>query len=60
MSENIRQLPIEIGEMVEQIVASFSPERIILFGSYAYGKITTDSDVDLLVIMETDLPQAER
>lgn len=55
-----RQLPIEIDEMVEKIVASFSPERIILFGSYAYGKTTTDSDVDLLVIMETELPSAER
>lgn len=60
MSEILRQLPTEIGDMVEKIVASFSPERIILFGSYAYGKITSDSDVDLLVIMETDLPSVER
>lgn len=60
MSENLRQLPAEFGDMVEKIVASFSPERIILFGSYAYGKITADSDVDLLVIMDTDLPSAER
>lgn len=60
MSENIRQLPAEIGDMVKKIVASFSPERIILFGSFAYGNVTRDSDLDLLVIMETDLPPAER
>lgn len=32
-------------------MAQFSPERIILFGSYAYGTPTEYSDVDLLVIM---------
>lgn len=36
----------------ERIAKEFRPERIILFGSYAYGKPTRDSDVDLLVIMQ--------
>ena len=31
-----------------------NPNRIILFGSYAYGKPNKDSDIDLLVVMETD------
>lgn len=31
------------------------PEKIILFGSFAYGKPTPDSDVDLLIIMNSDL-----
>lgn len=35
----------------EQIARRFKPKRIILFGSYAYGKPTEDSDVDLLVVM---------
>jgi predicted nucleotidyltransferase len=30
------------------------PEKIILFGSYAYGNPTEDSDIDLLIIKETD------
>ena len=30
----------------------FKPERIVLFGSYARGKPTPDSDVDLLVVMD--------
>jgi uncharacterized protein len=40
-----------IQELSQQIAAQFSPERIILFGSHAYGKPTVDSDVDLLVVM---------
>ena len=33
------------------VAREFKPEKIILFGSYAYGKATRDSDVDLVVIM---------
>jgi len=33
------------------IAREFKPQKIIIFGSYAYGKPTPDSDVDLLVIM---------
>jgi uncharacterized protein len=40
-----------IWEMTERIVQEFRPEQIILFGSYAYGTPTADSDVDLLVIL---------
>lgn len=40
-----------IQSFVNQLAALFRPERVILFGSYAYGKPTGDSDVDLLVIM---------
>jgi len=35
----------------EEIVAAFGPLKVILFGSYACGTPTPDSDVDLLVIM---------
>lgn len=40
-----------IAEIAGRIAREFAPERIILFGSYAYGTPTDDSDVDLLVIM---------
>ena len=33
------------------VAREFRPEKIILFGSYAYGQPTADSDVDLLVIL---------
>jgi len=35
----------------KKIVEEFQPDRIILFGSYAYGQPTEDFDVDLLVIL---------
>ena len=43
----------EIDAFVQQVVAQFAPERVILFGSYARGDATADSDVDLLVVMPT-------
>ena len=43
----------DIQKVVEQIVRQFHPEKVILFGSYAYGEPTADSDVDLLVVMQT-------
>ena len=41
----------EIKKLCERIAREFRPEKIILFGSHAYGKPEWDSDVDLLVIM---------
>jgi uncharacterized protein len=41
----------EIKNLCEKIALEFHPEKIILFGSHAYGKPQWDSDVDLLVIM---------
>jgi uncharacterized protein len=41
----------QIQAFSQQIVEKFQPERIILFGSYAYGQPTEDSDVDLLIIL---------
>jgi predicted nucleotidyltransferase len=38
-------------DLTERIVRHFQPERVILFGSYAYGEPGPDSDVDLLVVL---------
>jgi len=40
-----------IRDVGRRIAEGFHPHRVILFGSYAYGTATEDSDVDLLVIM---------
>jgi len=45
---------------IQRIVDELKPERIILFGSYAYGKPTPHSDVDLLVVLKTNLSLKER
>jgi predicted nucleotidyltransferase len=39
-----------ILRLVDDIVRQFEPERIILFGSYAWGAPTDDSDIDLLIV----------
>ena len=41
----------EIRLLCDTIAQEFQPEKIVLFGSYAYGKPTEDSDIDLLVVM---------
>ena len=40
-----------IQKYAEAIVREFQPQKIILFGSHAYGQPTGDSDVDLMVVM---------
>ncbi len=52
--------PEIIAAIVRAIAADFSPEKIILFGSYASGHPSPDSDLDLLVIMRTELPKHKR
>ena len=39
-----------IKEITTRIVNSINPEKIILFGSYAYGEPTVNSDLDICVI----------
>ena len=42
----------QIQAVVARIVAGYAPNRIILFGSYAHGTPTEDSDLDLLIIKQ--------
>ena len=46
-----KQVKKYLDGLREQIVRAVSPQKIILFGSYAYGQPNEDSDIDLLVIM---------
>jgi uncharacterized protein len=49
-----------LGPAIHKIVRELKPEKIVLFGSYAYGTPNPDSDVDLLVIMRTKASIKER
>ena len=49
-----------LNEVINKIANTFNPEKIIIFGSYAYGKPTEKSDIDILVIMKTDKREIER
>ncbi len=42
-----------ILQIVGKIVKEYQPEKVILFGSYAYGAPDRDSDIDLLIIKDT-------
>lgn len=50
---NIMEL---LHDVVQRIVRVYEPEKIILFGSYANGIPTLNSDIDLLIILDTDRP----
>jgi len=55
-----RPIPMKtIRSIVQHIAERFDPEQIILFGSHAYGKPTAESDVDLLVVMDTPADEME-
>jgi len=47
-------LPKDIKRLCAEIAREFHPDKIVLFGSHAYGKAGPESDVDLLVVMAFD------
>lgn len=49
-----------LDAVVERIVSGYAPERIIVFGSHASGEAREGSDVDLLIVKETDQRPLER
>ena len=49
-----------IQGIIEKIIRDYAPQKIILFGSYAYGRPNEESDLDLLVIKDTDKRPIER
>ncbi len=42
----------EIQKVADAIVKGFNPEKVVLFGSYAWGKPTKDSDLDFFVVKD--------
>lgn len=47
-------------QIARKIRNRYKPEKIILFGSYAYGKPKRDSDIDLLIIKKTKQRHIDR
>ena len=52
--------PKKIKKIVDQIKKKYKPEKIILFGSFAYGKPNKDSDVDLFIVKKTKETRIKR
>jgi len=50
----------EIQKITKIIKEKYKPKSIILFGSYAWGKPSEDSDIDLFLVMDSKLRRDER
>jgi predicted nucleotidyltransferase len=55
--KNIQKI---IEEVVEKLRKDYQPEKIILYGSYAYGQPDEDSDIDLFIVKNTDKRWVDR
>jgi uncharacterized protein len=61
LSNHQRRIPKRlIRHVAKRIADKFNPDKIVLFGSYAYGKPTANSDVDLLIVMNTPLRERQQ
>lgn len=49
-----------IEDVLQKILDHANPEMVVLFGSYAWGAPTRDSDLDLLVVKKSELRRDER
>ena len=54
---SIRKIILEIADT---IIRQYQPKKVILFGSHAYGEATADSDIDLLIVKDTDKRPIDR
>lgn len=57
---NNRKAKAIIQRMVEKIRREYRPEKIILYGSYSYGKPASESDIDLFIIKESNKRRIDR
>ena len=53
-------IKVEIDSLKTLLVNRYQPEKIILFGSFAWGKPNRDSDIDLLIIKQVNKPRPYR
>ncbi len=52
------KLPEELAERIRNALVPLRPEKVILFGSYAWGRPADDSDIDLYVVTQDDCTPA--
>ncbi len=56
-NKRIKKIILDIAEKIKR---NYNPEKIILFGSFAYGKPTRDSDIDMLIVKRTKKKSMDR
>lgn len=57
-AQTIQGLPNELAERITAALKPLRPEKVILFGSYAWGQPAEDSDIDLYVVTQDDFMPA--
>jgi predicted nucleotidyltransferase len=50
----------DVQRVVDRIIAFHNPDAIYVFGSYAKGQVKKGSDLDMVVVLRTDLPRRMR
>lgn len=54
------ELQSELERWVDILVAHYAPEKIIVFGSFARASVAECSDIDMLIVKDTDKPFLDR
>lgn len=57
MNEDIRKM---ISDIIEKLKNRYNPLKVVLFGSYAYGTPTADSDLDIFILKSTRKRSVDR
>ncbi|UCF16388.1 MAG: nucleotidyltransferase domain-containing protein [Phycisphaerales bacterium] len=52
------KLPVELRERISAALKPLHPKKVILFGSYAWGRPTQESDIDLVVVLDSEAVSA--
>jgi predicted nucleotidyltransferase len=55
-----QQLESALADVLSTLISKYQPDKIILFGSVATGQVAEWSDIDLLIVKDTDVPFLER
>ena len=50
----------QINDIVKRIALNYNPDKIILFGSYANGNYSDNSDLDFILVKDTNAPKHKR
>ena len=50
----------DLQKLLGKLIVGYAPQRVILFGSHAYGEPNQDSDLDLLIVKETSTTPFQR
>lgn len=55
-----QRLDANLTRILDALTSHYAPEQVIVFGSFASGEVTETSDLDLLIVKQTDKPFFDR